>query len=86
MHSLRCVQNLMERAVTLGIGAGQQAASPALSQLVAQYASLLAAQVRRVLHSHPQSHCKLGAGSVPLLTLASLTPCLLSGQQMHRCH
>ncbi len=40
-------QNLMERAVTLGIAAGQQAASPALSQLLAQYSSLLAAQVRR---------------------------------------
>ena len=38
-------QNLMERAVTLGIAAGQQVASPALSQLLAQYASLLAAQV-----------------------------------------
>jgi len=39
-------QNLMERAVTLGIAAGQQTAAPALSQLLAQYASLLAAQVR----------------------------------------
>ena len=35
----------MERAVTLGMGAGQQASSPALSSLLAQYASLLAAQV-----------------------------------------
>jgi len=35
----------MERAVTLGIAAGQQTAAPSLSQLLAQYASLLAAQV-----------------------------------------
>lgn len=41
----RSAQDLMERAVTLGMGAGQQASSPALSSLLAQYASLLAAQV-----------------------------------------
>ena len=39
------LQSLMECAVTLGIGAGQEKASPALSSLLAQYASLLAAQV-----------------------------------------
>ena len=39
------MQSLLERAVVLGFGAGQQTASPALCELIVQYASILAAQV-----------------------------------------
>ncbi|KAK9829183.1 hypothetical protein WJX72_004364 [[Myrmecia] bisecta] len=38
------LQDLMERAVVLGLGVGQQRGSPALSDLVNQYASILASQ------------------------------------------
>ena len=41
------VQSLMEKAVVLGHGANKEETSPALAALVNQYASLLAAQVRR---------------------------------------
>lgn len=41
-------QSLMERAVVLGHGANTEETSPALAALVNQYASLLAAQVRRL--------------------------------------
>lgn len=39
------VQTLMERAVVLGMGAQQQTASPALAELLSQYAGILASQV-----------------------------------------
>jgi hypothetical protein len=39
-------QDVVERAVVLGIGANQQAASPALSELLNRYAGILAAQGR----------------------------------------
>jgi hypothetical protein len=44
---LPVMQNLMEKAVVLGLGANQQQASPALASLVNEYASLLASQVGR---------------------------------------
>ena len=39
------VQSLMERSVVLGMGARQETASPALAELLSQYASILASQV-----------------------------------------
>lgn len=40
------LQRLVERAVVLGLGARQAQAAPALADLVAQYAGLLASQAR----------------------------------------
>ena len=42
---LLIAQNLMERAVVLGLGTGQPQASPALTKLVTRYADILASQV-----------------------------------------
>lgn len=39
------MQSLLERAVVLGFGAGQASVSPALCDLIVQYAAILAAQV-----------------------------------------
>lgn len=39
------LQTLVERAVVLGLGAQTEAASPALSELLSQYAGILASQV-----------------------------------------
>ncbi len=45
LHHHTCVQTLVERAVVLGLGAQVDAASPALSELLSQYAGILASQV-----------------------------------------
>lgn len=39
------LQTLMERAVVLGLGAQLESTSPALAELLSQYASILASQV-----------------------------------------
>ena len=39
------VQSLMERSVVLGMGVHQESTSPALAELLSQYASILASQV-----------------------------------------
>lgn len=41
----------MERAVVLGMGVQQQTATPALAELLSQYAGILASQVGNPLHT-----------------------------------
>lgn len=45
LNGLAALQGLMERAVVLGMGVQQQTATPALAELLSQYASILASQV-----------------------------------------
>ena len=57
-NPVRGVQRLVERAVVLGLGARQAQAAPALADLVAQYAGLLASQARaHMLHNGPLPEC-----------------------------
>ena len=45
-HQPAMLQSLLERAVVLGFGSGQSSVSPALCDLIVQYAAILAAQVQ----------------------------------------
>ncbi len=52
---------LVERALVLGLGARQAQAAPALADLVAQYAGLLASQARRPGRARPAPAARAGA-------------------------
>ena len=73
-----CVQSLLERAVVLGFGAGQQTASPALCDLIVQYASILAAQVLPPRSQALQQHSCTWAAS-------RIYSCTLTAAQMSSC-
>ena len=58
------MQTLVERAVVLGLGAQVDAASPALSELLSQYAGILASQVQTLFTSYYQGHRPLESLSI----------------------